>query len=86
MRLAVMGVKYYLFSISWTGILPFGLPGTSINSYGTKHYDDLRDFVLEQGILPVVTLLHFDPPLQLFGANNSGRTERACFSYENTGY
>ena len=63
MCLAAMGAKYHLFSISWTRILPFGLPGTLVNSYGIKHYGDLIGSVLEQGMLPVVTPLHFDTPL-----------------------
>ena len=46
MRLAAMGVKYYLLSISWTRILPFRLPDTPVSSYSTKNYDDLIDFVL----------------------------------------
>lgn len=66
-RLAAMGVKYYSFSIPWTRILPFALPGTPVNQQGLRHYSDLIDFVLEKGMLPAVTLFHFDMPLQVFG-------------------
>ncbi|KAL4782335.1 glycoside hydrolase superfamily [Aspergillus varians] len=62
-RLASIGVKYYSFSIPWTRILPFALPGSPINEAGIKHYDDLINYVLEVGMLPVVTLFHFDTPL-----------------------
>ncbi|KAL6711455.1 hypothetical protein ACN47E_004389 [Coniothyrium glycines] len=65
-RIAAMGVKYYRFSIPWTRILPFVLPGTPVNEQGIKHYDDLIDFVLEKGMLPAVMLLHTDSPLQFF--------------------
>jgi len=36
-RLASAGVKSYSFSIPWTRILPFVLPGTPINSHGVAH-------------------------------------------------
>ncbi|GKZ34425.1 hypothetical protein AbraIFM66950_004700 [Aspergillus brasiliensis] len=39
-RLAAMGFKYYNFSIPWTHILPFVLPGSPVNEQGIKHYDD----------------------------------------------
>lgn len=62
-RLAAMGVKYYSFSIPWTRILPFAVAGSPINEEGLQHYEDLIEYVLEVGMEPVVTLLHFDSPL-----------------------
>ncbi|OAQ59629.1 beta-glucosidase [Pochonia chlamydosporia 170] len=67
-RLAAMGVKYYSFSVSWTRILPFALPGTPVNKQGIDHYNDVINFVLEKGMVPVVTLMHFDPPVQMFSS------------------
>ncbi|KAI1736968.1 glycoside hydrolase [Xylaria scruposa] len=61
-RLAAMGVKYYSFSIPWARILPFTLPGTPVNQEGINHYDDLINTILSAGMLPVVTLIHFDSP------------------------
>ncbi|KAF2137027.1 glycoside hydrolase family 1 protein [Aplosporella prunicola CBS 121167] len=66
-RLASIGVKYYSFSIPWTRIMPFVFEGTPINKHGIDHYDDLINFVLEKGMVPTVTLLHFDTPLQFYG-------------------
>lgn len=62
-RLAAMGVEYYSFSIPWTRILPFALPGTPVNQQAIDHYNDLIDTVLDAGMQPVVTMLHFDSPL-----------------------
>ncbi|KAL6240948.1 hypothetical protein RBB50_012207 [Rhinocladiella similis] len=68
-RLAAIGVKYYSFSISWSRILPFALPGTPVNQQGLQHYSDLIDFVLQKGMIPAVTLLHFDTPLPFLKNN-----------------
>ncbi|EUC49379.1 glycoside hydrolase family 1 protein [Bipolaris oryzae ATCC 44560] len=65
-RIASMGVKYYRFSIPWTRILPFILPGTPVNEPGLAHYDELIDFVLEKGMLPAIVIYHNDSPFQFF--------------------
>lgn len=70
-RVAAMGVKYFSFSIAWTRILPFALPGTPVNSQAIQHYDDVINYILEKGMVPEVTLLHFDSPLQFYGSNLS---------------
>ncbi|CUM67336.1 uncharacterized protein PRCAT00005029001 [Priceomyces carsonii] len=66
-RLASMGVKAYSFTIPWTRILPFVLPGTPVNQQGLDHYDDLINTCLENGITPIATLTHFDSPLMFNG-------------------
>jgi beta-glucosidase/6-phospho-beta-glucosidase/beta-galactosidase len=85
-RIAAMGVKYYSFSIAWSRILPFALPGTPINQAGLDHYDDVINFILEKGMIPSVTLLHFDTPLQFYGANLSSIGDRPLIGYVNGGY
>lgn len=65
-RLASMGVKYYSFSVAWTRILPFVYPGTPVNKDGLEHYDDLINFVLEKGMIPTLTIFHFDTPFAFF--------------------
>ncbi|KAJ5771579.1 hypothetical protein N7520_002108 [Penicillium odoratum] len=62
-RVAAMGVEYYSFTIPWTRILPFVLPGTPVNKQAIDHYNDLISTVLDAGMQPVVTMLHFDSPL-----------------------
>jgi len=65
-RIASMGVKYYSFSIPWSRIMPFVLPGTPVNSYALKHYDDLINFAISQGVTPTITLIHFDTPILFY--------------------
>lgn len=62
-RMAAMGLKRYYFTISWTRILPFGLPGTPVNKQAIDHYDDVINTCLEYGIEPMVSLTHFDSPI-----------------------
>ncbi len=64
-RLAAIGVPYYSFSISWTRIVPFGTPGSPINTLGLDHYEDLINTCVEYGVTPIVTLSHDDAPLNL---------------------
>lgn len=85
-RLAAIGMKYYSFSISWPRILPFALPGTPVNSEGINHYDDLIDFILEKGMVPMVTLSHFDTPAMFIGGTLEGLLERVYFGRVNFGY
>ena len=69
-RLAAMGVEYYSFTIPWTRILPFVLPGTPVNKQAIDHYNDLITTVLDAGMKPVVTMLHFDSPLLFVAGDN----------------
>ncbi|KAL4864097.1 hypothetical protein BDV12DRAFT_205927 [Aspergillus spectabilis] len=83
-RVAAMGVKYYSFSIPWTRILPFTVPGSPINEEGIKHYDDLINYIIEVGMLPVVTMIHFDSPLYFLREANISATPD--IGYNNGGY
>ncbi|KAJ5771421.1 uncharacterized protein N7511_003472, partial [Penicillium nucicola] len=83
-RLAAMGVEYYSFTIPWTRILPFALPGTPVNQQAIDHYDDLITAVLDAGMTPVVTMLHFDSPLMFVASDNI--TTRPDIGYNNAGY
>ncbi|KAL7785408.1 glycoside hydrolase family 1 protein [Trichoderma afarasin] len=85
-RLAAIGVKYYSFSIPWTRILPFAVPGSPVNQQAIDHYNDLLDFVIAKGMLPVVTLIHFDTPLQFYAANVSSLYEKPTVGYNNGAY
>ena len=85
-RLAAMGVKHYSFSVAWARILPFALPGTPVNQKGIDHYSDLIDFILEKGMIPAVTLLHFDTPLQFYGSNLSTAADPPDIGYVNGAY
>ncbi|KAF4553720.1 Hypothetical protein D9617_6g094520 [Elsinoe fawcettii] len=85
-RVAAMGVKHFSFSIAWTRILPFALPGTPVNQQGIDHYNDVINYILERGMIPEVTLLHFDTPLQFYGSNTSTAFDPPEIGYVNGGY
>lgn len=53
----------YRFSISWTRILPEGTG--CVNQKGVDFYHKLIDACLERGIIPNVTLWHYDIPQPL---------------------
>jgi hypothetical protein len=85
-RVAAMGVKHFSFSIAWTRILPFALPGTPVNQAGIDHYNDVINFILDKGMIPEVTLLHFDTPLQFYGSNLTSAQEAPEIGYVNGAY
>jgi len=58
-----MGMKVYRFSISWARIIPDG--DGEINQKGIDFYNDVINCLLENDILPFVTLYHFDLPYAL---------------------
>lgn len=85
-RLASMGAEYYSFSVPWTRILPFVLPGTPVNQAALDHYDDLIEFVLAKGMVPTITLIHFDTPLIFYGDNISTTSDPPQLGYVNGAY
>jgi beta-glucosidase len=58
-----LGLFSYSFSISWPRVLPLGR--VAVNEKGFDFYNRLVDQLLEAGILPVVTLNHWDYPQAL---------------------
>lgn len=83
-RIAAMGARYYSFSVAWTRILPFGIG--PVNQQGIDHYNDLIDFVISKGMVPVLTLLHFDTPTVFYAANLSAFQDPPLIGYVNGGY
>lgn len=58
-----MGLKTYRFSLSWPRILPNGTG--EINAEGIAFYDALIDELIENGVVPMITLYHWDLPQAL---------------------
>lgn len=61
---AELGFKTYRMSISWPRIFPTGMEKEP-NEEGLKFYDNVFDELLKYGIEPMVTLHHFEVPLEL---------------------
>lgn len=59
------GATAYRFSLSWTRIIPNGGRDDAVNEAGLQHYVNFVDNLLEAGIVPFVTLLHWDVPDEL---------------------
>jgi 6-phospho-beta-glucosidase len=59
-----MGFNCLRVSIAWSRIFPNG-DEESPNEQGLQFYDDLFDELLKNGIQPVVTLSHYEMPLNL---------------------
>ncbi|KAK4983226.1 hypothetical protein LTR50_007346 [Elasticomyces elasticus] len=86
-RIAAIGLKYNSFSIPMSRILLFARPGTPVNSLGVKHYSDLIEFTISQGMEPIVSLIHSDTLLQFFRPSVTDLLcERVCYGYSNGSY
>lgn len=84
--MAEMGLESYRFSISWPRIIPDG--DGEINQKGIDFYNNLIDECLKYGIVPFVTLYHWDLPqtLEECGGWTNKRTVDAFVKYANACY
>lgn len=62
--MAEMGFTTFRMSIAWSRIFPTGDEDEPLEA-GLKFYDDVFDELLKYNIQPLVTLCHFDTPLEL---------------------
>ncbi|KGM94785.1 aryl-phospho-beta-D-glucosidase [Clostridium novyi A str. 4552] len=79
--MAEMGLESYRFSISWSRIIPNGTG--EINKKGVEFYNNLINECLEYGIVPFVTLYHWDLPqsLEIEGGWTNKKTVDAFVNY-----
>ena len=61
---AEMGFKVYRLSIAWSRIFP-NADDPEPNEEGLKFYDNVFDECLKYGIEPLVTMSHYEPPINL---------------------
>ncbi len=75
-----MGFTVLRMSICWSRIFPNG-DDLEPNEEGLQFYDDVFDELLKHGIEPLVTLCHFDIPINLTKKYNGflGRETIDCF-------
>lgn len=65
-----LGFKMYRFSISWARIFPNG-DDAEPNMKGLIHYDQVIDYCRACGIEPMITLSHYETPIELFNKYGS---------------
>lgn len=56
-----LGLKAYRFSIAWSRVMPNG----KVNPEGIKFYRNLINLLKENQIEPIVTVFHFDLPVEI---------------------
>lgn len=76
---AEMGFKTFRLSISWPRIFPNG-DDAEPNEEGLAFYDSVFDECLKYGIEPLVTLHHFEPPMNL-AKKYRGFTDRRVIGF-----
>ncbi|MFC6295290.1 glycoside hydrolase family 1 protein [Lactiplantibacillus daoliensis] len=84
--LADMGFKAFRTSIDWTRIFPTG-DETEPNEAGLSYYDHLIDKIIELGMEPIITILHYETPLNIttkYGGWNNRRVVDLFVKYGET--
>lgn len=79
---AKRGFRCYRFSFSWSRIFPTG-EETEPNEAGLKFYEDFIDELLKYNIEPIVTICHFDIPLNLVDKYGSWKNRKVIDFYLN---
>ena len=78
--MAEMGFKAYRFSVVWSRVNPLG-DEDAPNEKGLDFYEDMVDYLLEKGIEPVVSLVHFDMPDHLLREYNGFMNKKVIDFY-----
>ncbi|MBU5332952.1 glycoside hydrolase family 1 protein [Anaerocolumna aminovalerica] len=75
-----LGLKIYRFSIAWARIIPDG--DGEVNLKGVEFYNQVIDCLLENGIMPFITLYHFDLPYALVEKYNGWESRECVYAFE----
>ncbi|OAY40038.1 cyanogenic beta-glucosidase [Manihot esculenta] len=60
-----MHFNAFRFSISWSRVIPSGRRDEGVNEEGIKFYDNVINEVVNNGLIPFVTIFHWDTPQAL---------------------
>lgn len=80
--LKAAGLKTFRTSISWARIFPDG-DNTAPNEAGLKFYDELIDEIIKNGMEPMITLAHYEMPLNLALKYNGWKNRQLIDFYFN---
>lgn len=72
---AEMGFKVFRFSIAWSRVFPTG-EESEANPEALAFYDDVIDRIVAAGMIPLVTMSHFEMPLALTNKYNGWSDRR----------
>lgn len=79
--MAEMGFKCFRMSIAWTRIFPNG-DDKEANELGLKHYDEVFDELRKYNIEPLVTISHYEMPLNLVKKYGGWRSRKVVDFFE----
>lgn len=81
-ELSELGMKCFRTSIAWSRIFPKG-DEREPNEKGLEYYDNLFDELLKYGIEPVITISHFETPLNLVTKYGGWKNRKLIDFYSN---
>ncbi|WP_291651154.1 family 1 glycosylhydrolase [Clostridium sp.] len=81
-ELSELGMKCFRTSIAWSRIFPNG-DDKEPNEKGLEFYDNLFDELLKYGMEPVVTISHFETPLNLITKYGGWKNRKLIDFYVN---
>lgn len=81
-ELSELGMKCFRTSIAWSRIFPNG-DEREPNEKGLEYYDNLFDELLKYGIEPVITISHFETPLNLVTKYGGWKNRKLIDFYSN---
>lgn len=81
-ELSDLGMKCFRTSIAWSRIFPNG-DESEPNEKGLAFYDSLFDEIIKYGMEPVVTISHFETPLNLIKNYGGWKNRKLIDFYEN---
>ncbi|KIY98128.1 beta-glucosidase [Monoraphidium neglectum] len=70
---------YHSFSVAWSRIVPSGVAGSPVNAAGVRWYRELVEALLGAGIVPAITMYHWDLPQGLQDSSGGFLAEGAAF-------